>query len=142
MGKSQRNKGHNWEREVTRRFRDIGLDAKRNVTETQTGNTGDVIVYNINGDVLAVVQCKSMKAPSLWKAMDEAIEANRKYKSIMSGLPIPISAIKRTAQPGGSVEEYAAMRMDDFIRMLAAFDFGDVIVRELAIEGIDEGEPN
>jgi len=126
MGKSQRRKGHNWEREVAKRLRNLGLDARRNVTETQTGNTGDVHVCDAQGDMLMCVQCKNMKSPSIWKAMEEAIEAAESH-----GIdwPVPVSIVKRTAKAGGPVEEYAVMRLEDWAKFLMSYKFGEPIRR-------------
>lgn len=57
MSASQRRKGHNYEREIARRLQSLFPDAKRNVTETQTGGQGVDIV----GTGALAIQCKRLK---------------------------------------------------------------------------------
>ena len=45
MGKMQRRKGATFERQIVRWLKGLGFDeTERNLTETRTGNTGDVFV--------------------------------------------------------------------------------------------------
>lgn len=68
MGKMSRVKGHNLEREIARDFQSIGFeDAKRNVTETQTGGQG---IDLINTGVFDV-QCKRKKSYVSVNTIDE-----------------------------------------------------------------------
>ena len=140
MGKSQRDKGHNWEREVAKRLRSYGMDARRNIMETQLGNTGDVHIYNNQQEMIACVQCKNMKSPSIWKAMQEAITASAIHAR-MGEEPVPVSVVKRTAKPGQPVEEYAVMRFEDFCSFILSYKIGDPI-RKVMDMGLLEIEPN
>ena len=87
MGKSQRVKGHTFEREIVRWFKTNGIPAERILTETRDGNRGDVragpLKYNLLNpatDSLEIIetawkmriQAKHRAMPSVWKAMDEA----------------------------------------------------------------------
>ena len=85
MSKSQRDKGHNFERWCAQQLRRVFPDAKRNVTETQTGGQG---VDIINTGAFAV-QCKRYKnyapiskieevnAPSYWPMLITKGDRNR-----------------------------------------------------------------
>mgnify|MGYP003151096329 CR=1 FL=1 len=141
MGKSQRDKGHNWEREVAKRLREHGIDARRNIMETQLGNTGDVHIFNNEGDMIACVQCKNMKSPSIWKAMNEAMEASAIHMRIGEE-PVPVSIVKRTAKPGGKVEEYAVMRFEDYCNFLVSYKFGEPVRKFMDMGLTDNPNPN
>ena len=68
MGKMSRTKGHDFEREIARDFQSIGYkDAKRNVTEAQTGGQGIDLV----GTDIFDVQCKRKRAYSPINTIDE-----------------------------------------------------------------------
>lgn len=139
MGKSQRDKGHNWEREVAKRLRAYGIDARRNILEAQLGNTGDVHVFNSDSEMIACVQCKNMKSPSVWKAMREAIESCD-VQTRMGENPIPVSVVKRTAKPGQPVEEYAVMRFDDFANFIVSYKFGEPIRKYVDLGPVSDPE--
>ena len=141
MGKSQRDKGHNWEREVSRRMREFGVDARRNITETQLGNTGDVHVYNGNAEMIACIQCKNMKSPSIWKAMTEAIASSDIHRRLGEE-PFPVSVVKRTAKPGNPVEEYAVMRFEDFCNLIVSYKFGEPIRRYMEMDANNITSPS
>jgi hypothetical protein len=143
MGKSQRDKGHNWEREVAKRLRDHGMDARRNIMETQLGNTGDVHIFNNEGEMIACVQCKNMKSPSVWKAMNEAVIASNIHSRIGEE-PVPVSVVKRTAKPGQPVEEYAVMRFEDFCNFIIAYKIGEPIrkVMDMGLLELESSEMN
>lgn len=68
MGKYQRDKGHNFEREVANALKPLYPDARRNLSQSRDG--GD--------DVLGTpftIECKVGKAPSLWPALVQARKA-------------------------------------------------------------------
>ena len=95
MGKSERRSGHGYERKIARWLRNLGVDAQRNVSETQTGNTGDVLAelrsWSPEGGkasgpgVNLVVQAKFRKTPSPWKGQEEADEAMTSPSDIAVG---------------------------------------------------------
>ena len=98
MGKSERKSGHDYERKIARWMRALGVTAERNVTETQQGNTGDVIgelkSWSPNGNGTGpgprvVVQAKFQKNPSVWAAQSEADAAT------VSPSDIAISFVRR-----------------------------------------------
>lgn len=98
MGKMQRRKGATFERQIVRWLKDLGFsETERNLTETRTGNTGDVFVplksLGLSQERLfrIVIQAKSRKSPSPWKAMDEAREAAGKSPS-----DLPVAIVRRT----------------------------------------------
>lgn len=80
MGKNERAKGHAFERRIARWLRTMGLDAVRNLTETQKGNGGDVHAlwkspYPVAPPIDLIVEAKYRKVPSPWKAMDQVRSA-------------------------------------------------------------------
>jgi hypothetical protein len=95
MGRSQRRKGHDFERLIVRWLRklDPTLFPERNLTETRTGNTGDVFaMWRSPWQSLhrLTIQAKNRKSPSVWKAMDEA------RATTTSPSDLPIAIVKRT----------------------------------------------
>ena len=69
-GAHSRNKGARFERWVANQLCDAGFDARRNVRETQLGNSGDI---DINAPL--VIQCKRYaKRPPVREAIREAQE--------------------------------------------------------------------
>lgn len=80
MGKSQRRKGHDWERRIVRWLNQFdGVEAERNLTETREGNSGDVLVEWRSSrrlkSALILIEAKHRKRVSPWKALDEARDA-------------------------------------------------------------------
>src|SRR5688572_19992089 len=71
MGKLSRTKGHAFERSLARRFREMGWpEAARTLHETRDGNCGDLVHVKPFS-----VQAKCGAAPSVWKALSEAVLA-------------------------------------------------------------------
>lgn len=71
-GSHSRNKGQRFERWVANQLREIGIDARRNVSESQTGNAGDI---KIECNAPLVIQCKHYaKRPPIQAAVREARE--------------------------------------------------------------------
>ena len=73
MGKLSRNKGANFERRIANWMNTLGLRStvwRRELRETQQGNIGDV--RDSTGDYPIVIQCKHMKNPSPFRALEEA----------------------------------------------------------------------
>jgi hypothetical protein len=125
MGKSQRVKGHSYERKIVRWLKRMLFEANRNVTETQTGNTGDVFVKLrwakpnpvTFGPFRLVIQAKHWKSPSVWKAMAEAEEAAGRYPSeVEQGtIAIPVAIVRRTSD-----RTLVVMSPETFAGILAA----------------------
>lgn len=69
-GKHSRNKGQRGEREVAAAFTEAGFEARRNCSESQTGNAGDLVI-----DGPFMVQVKRYAKRANWRrAWDEAAE--------------------------------------------------------------------
>lgn len=66
MGKSQRVKGHSWEREVAQRIREIDPNSKRQL-EYQEGMGIDIATT-----LPLAIQCKAMMRPNFLQAFKEA----------------------------------------------------------------------
>jgi len=96
MGKSERTSGHNFERKIARWMRNLGIPADRNLTETQQGNSGDVIAelksWCPNGGNASVpgprivIQAKFRKTPSPWKGQQEADDSAQSPSDIAIGV--------------------------------------------------------
>ena len=96
MGKSERTSGHNFERKIARWLRNLGIPADRNLTETQQGNSGDVIAElkswspnEGNGSTAGprlLVQAKFRKTPSPWKGQQEADDSRKLPSDIAIGV--------------------------------------------------------
>ena len=109
MSKLSRTKGHAWENLCCHALAQAGIRAKRNLTETREGNSGDLEVSNAPLEV----QCKTGANPSVWRAVAEAVEVAE-----ASGR-FPVALIHRDARkPGEKSTEIAAMPLDWYIEML------------------------
>ena len=99
MGKSQRTKGHGWEREVARRLRECmpGCQAKRGL-QTQGGAQD---VPDVSAGPLHI-ECKVGKRPPVRKALLTATSTCPKGK-------IPLAVIKEDYRV-----PYIVMQLDDF----------------------------
>jgi hypothetical protein len=115
MGKLSRMKGANYEREVARWLNLLMLkstDFKRNVTECQQGNKGDVIDLTARHPLVG--QCKHRKKMDVRSAMKEAEEA-AEQQFLGSSYYMPLAFCK---WHGG--EEIIAMRRDTLGPLLIA----------------------
>ena len=69
MGKSQRTKGHAYEREVVHQIRDVlGIDCSRNLTQTRDSG-GDILLEKY------VIECKRRAGISVYSWMEQAEES-------------------------------------------------------------------
>lgn len=107
MGKAQRDKGANYEREIARRLRSVFPNAMRNVTETQTGQGVD-----LTGTGNLRIQCKRHKAYAPISRLEEVPKT--------PGV-IPVLVTKGDRQP-----DVAVLYLDDLLRILE--DIGIVYV--------------
>lgn len=100
MSKSQRTKGHSWERSVARDLQEIDPAAKRNL-EYQEGGTRDIVTQ-----LPLCVQCKNQKVPKFHQAIREARHGKLDHE-------LAVGAVKVTNQG-----EYAIMDWSDFMKLL------------------------
>lgn len=118
MGSYQRRKGHNYEREVARKLRELLPDADvRRGRQTRRGDDE----ADVEGTPFWI-ECKVGAAPNVWAALKQA-DAARDHR--------PVAAfIKRNSTGGGkSAEEFVAVRREVFE---ALFEVAGVI------SGLDE----
>src|SRR5690606_4449320 len=103
------NKGANFEREIAAMLRRVGLDARRNVQETQLGNNGDVLV----ADYPLTIQAKVGLRPPVFDALDEA-------EAVADPLGyLPVAFIRRNANKGrGRGRDCVVLRTKDFLTIL------------------------
>lgn len=99
MGKMQRDKGINYEREVARQLRVVFPDAMRNVTETQKGQGVD-----LTGTGNLRIQCKRHKAYVPISRLEEVPKT--------PGI-IPVLITKGDRQP-----DVAVLYLEDLLRIL------------------------
>jgi len=131
MGKLSRDKGAAFERRVANWLNAVlgtseSRDWKRELRETQQGNIGDV--RDTTESYPFVIQCKHMKKPSPFKALQEAREGALRSH----GRPEDGVAIVR--RHGG--EDMVCMGVGTFGALVRAMEFGyefglhvDVLVR-------------
>lgn len=104
-GLRSRRKGHGFEREVARRFRDIMPDAAENIRRGWQSRYGhdepDVIVP------FFTVECKAQKQPNIRAALAQAEENNKE------GLRWPAAICKSNRQ-----EPTVTMRLDDWLELV------------------------
>lgn len=108
MGKLSRQKGAAFEREVAIMLRGCGLDARRNVQETQLGNDGDVLV----ADFPLTIQAKVGQRPPVFDALDEA-EAVATARG-----HIPLAFLRRNTGQQRRKRDAVCMRTEDFLMIL------------------------
>lgn len=108
-GRRARRKGHDWERETARRLSAaIGAECRRNVSESQTGNAGDVVLPDW---VPLSIQCKAGGRPPVFEALEEAAEAAKPGQ-------IPVAILRRTKGVGRKSDEVAVLELGDFYRLV------------------------
>ena len=111
-----RRKGHNWERKIVRMFKARGYNAKRNLTETREGTSGDVLVYRGETLILAI-EAKCTNNPNIWHALRQAHKAHT-----ILGCPTCVF-IKHTPRKGdwvffnGKPAEYDTWRRQGIIEL-------------------------
>lgn len=102
MSKSQRTKGHSWEREVARRFREIGFSEAKRGLQTRGGAAECPDVHAGPFDV----ECKVGKRPPIRQALDTATEHARRGQ-------IGIAVIKEDRKP-----PFVVIGLDDFLDLV------------------------
>jgi hypothetical protein len=100
MGKSQRNKGHMWERQIARDLHVVDPTAKRNL-EYQEGGTRDIVTR-----LPFKIQAKNQKVPTFLQAIKEANQDKQKDE-------MGLGVVKVTNKG-----EYAIMTWEDFLKLL------------------------
>ena len=104
-----RRKGAQWEREVSKKLRAIGIPAERNLTETRTGNAGDI---DLPPDIPLLVQAKCGGAPRIYRALAEAVEAADGTGRV------PVALIHRDGAGSRPADEIAVLQLEDFMEMV------------------------
>lgn len=107
-GSRSRRKGQGWERELCRRFRDLGVPCERTLTECRDGNVGDL---DLPAWVPLRVQAKVGASPAPWSALREARTASG------PGLR-PVALLKRSGAGSRPSEEVAVLPLDDFFELV------------------------
>lgn len=107
MSKLSRTKGHNWEREVARLFRDAGIPMQRTLTETRDGNCGD-----LRGQAPLSIQCKVSGRPDVWGAIREAQEA-------ASPGDYAVAVLRRNRASRWGKQDVAVLPLKDFLEIAA-----------------------
>ncbi len=104
-GRRSRSKGHNWEREVARRFREIcpGDDIHRGLQYRDGADCPDVT------SALFWIEAKRGKRTNIKAALKQAEEAQPKGKWILA-------VTKDDREPA-----VASMRLDEFLELLEEF---------------------
>ena len=105
MGKSQRTKGHNYERELARVFREVmpGADAKRGLQSRGGGEVPDVDIPYF------WIEAKRGKKPNPRAALQQAIGDAAESQN-GDGQKVPVAVIRDDHQ-----EAFVAMRLSDFL---------------------------
>jgi len=111
QGKRNRRYGHDAEREWARELNDCGCWAERVTSESKHGNLGDV-VHNLTSDFKVKYQLKSGKSPSIWKAMEEAIQSTALSEYY------PAALLNRTNGPGKPRDRYVVARAEDWLSLV------------------------
>ena len=112
MGKSQRNKGHNWEREVVNLLKDKGIPAARNLTQTRDSGSD----ISLPGWML---ECKRYAKIAVCTWLEQAIKSAKENQ-----VPVVIAKADRK-------EAMAIMRLSDFINIMETIDRGVIDGRQL-----------
>ena len=98
MSKSQRDKGHRFERDVVNILKERGVPAARNLTQTRDSG-GDIIVGRW------LFECKRYASIAVYKWLDQAVEAADE-----SGQLIPVVVAKADRK-----EPIVILRLSDFL---------------------------
>ena len=99
MSKSQRDKGHNWERAVVHMLRDRGYEASRNLTQTRDSG-GDIIVGRW------LFECKRYAKIAVYAWLDQAKKSAGEQHT-------PVVVAKADHK-----EPIVIMRLDDFLNLM------------------------
>lgn len=109
MGGRSVRKGKRYERDFCRRATaTTRIEHERVLSEPRDGNCGDVVADGLP----LTYQLKAQKQPSVYRALDEAVEA------APSGFH-PVAIIKRDHGPGRTPDEFAALPLEDWLEIVA-----------------------
>lgn len=111
MGKAQRLKGHNWEREIARRYNAAmpGCNSERIRQESKYAAGANDVSHP-----LLHTECKAMKKCNFRAALKQAEAGAPEDKW-------PVAICKDDQEkPGTPEQSYAVMRLDDFLELMAA----------------------
>jgi Holliday junction resolvase len=104
MGKMQRNKGHQFERDIVNALKNMGYDAARNLNQTRDSG-GDINLARW------LIECKRYATIGrVYGWLDQAIEA-------ASGIQKPIVIAKADRE-----EEIVIMRLSDFWELMNVYE--------------------
>lgn len=109
MGKSERRKGHDWERKVANDLKEIDPNAMRNL-EYQKGQG-----FDITTELPFRIQCKSQKRINFLDALKEA-DKNSKF------IPLVVGKVTNKG-------EYAFLKWSDFREILKRLKLGGTLRR-------------
>lgn len=109
MSRRSVRKGKEWEREVARMFREHGIHAERNLSESRTGNAGDLL---LPPDIPLSVQAKVGARPPIYRAVQEAQEAAEPGQH-------PVAAVRRNAVGSRRYVDLAVVPLEDFLELVA-----------------------
>jgi hypothetical protein len=108
MGKTSRDKGAAFERQVARDLTlASGVEHKRNLTEVREGNSGDVLA-----PLPVSIQCKVGKRPPLYEALAEA-------KASAAEGELPVAVIHRNGNARRSPDRIVILDYEDFLKLYA-----------------------
>ena len=113
MSKSQRDKGHNWERAVVNMLKDLGYAASRNLTQTRDSG-GDIIIGKW------LFECKRYAKIAVYTWMNQAIKAAGEKLT-----PVVIAKADHK-------EPIVIMRLDDFFEIMGKSN--DTLVKKNLVE--------
>lgn len=100
MGKSQRTKGHSYEREVVNDLRDtFGIDVSRNLTQTRDSG-GDILLDDF------LIECKRRAGIAVYEWIKQAEKSCNKHQK-------PIVVCRADGE-----KSLAIMKWDDFKKLL------------------------
>lgn len=109
MSRRSVRKGKEWERTVARRFREYGIHAERNLSESRTGNAGDLL---LPPDIPLSIQAKVGARPPIYQAVHEAQEAAAPGEH-------PVAVIRRNAVGSRRYVDLAVLPLEDFLELVA-----------------------
>ena len=117
MSARSRRKGVAFERSIARRFREIGIDAERNLEEVRHGNSGDIV---LPASVPLTVQVKCGARPNPYQALREAREAAEPTKRFV------VAIVHMDGVGPRKAVEMACMPLDDFFEIVGLLKAGGV----------------
>lgn len=122
-GKASRRKGHDWEREVARRFREVVAEGKRGLQYQEGVKPPDVIAGPF------AIECKKGKRTDIKGAMKQAEESS----------PPGTYAIAVTRDDRAPA--LVTVEMDDFLEMVGEWQELLGLLTDVACSGVELDDP-